>query len=62
MMRLEIVFSDEESEKSFTEVWNEAEELHCSLKELNDEDLLDCREALIERAKKIMRLTDSTTL
>ena len=53
------VYIRKESEKSFTEVWNEAEELHCSLRELNDKDLLDCREVLIKRANKIMQLTDS---
>ena len=38
------------------EAWNEAEELNCSLRELNDDDLVDCRQALIERTKKIMNL------
>ena len=34
--------------------WNEAEELNTSLRELNDLDLLDCRQALIERTNIIM--------
>ena len=38
------------------EAWDEAEELNCSLRELNDDDLVDCRQALIERTKKIMNL------
>ena len=46
------------NDQAFTEAWNETEELHCSLRELNDEDLLNCRKALIERAKKIMRLLE----
>ena len=40
------------------EAWNEAEELNCSLRELNDEDLIDCREALINRSQIIMNLLD----
>ncbi len=40
------------------EAWNEAEELNCSLKELNDKDLIDCREALINRSQIIMNLLD----
>ena len=35
------------------EAWNEAEELNCSLRELNDKDLIDCREALINRSQII---------
>ena len=38
------------------EAWNEAEELNCSLRELNDKDLIDCREALINRSQIIMNL------
>ena len=34
--------------------WNEAEELTTSLRELNDLDLLDCRQALIDRTTIIM--------
>ena len=40
------------------EAWNEAEELNCSLRELNDKDLIDCREALINRSQIIMNLLD----
>ena len=40
------------------EAWNEAEELNCSLRELNDDDLVDCRQALLDRTKKIMSLLD----
>tara|TARA_B100001769_G_scaffold167776_1_gene132078 strand:+ start:2562 stop:2714 length:153 start_codon:yes stop_codon:yes gene_type:complete len=36
------------------DAWDEAEELHCSLRELNDEELVDCRKALITRVAKIM--------
>ena len=34
--------------------WNEAEELDCSFQELDDVDLVECREALHNRAKLIM--------
>ena len=40
------------------EAWNEAEELNCSLRELNDDELVDCRQALLDRTKKIMSLLD----
>ena len=40
------------------EAWDEAEELNCSLRELNDDDLVICRQALIDRTKKIMNLLD----
>jgi len=39
-------------------IWNEAEELECSLRELTDDELAECREALINRAREIMRLTE----
>ena len=40
------------------EAWDEAEELNCSLRELNDDELVDCRQALLDRTKKIMSLLD----
>lgn len=42
--------------KEIEEAWDEAEELNCSLRELGDDDLVTCRQALIERTKKIMDL------
>jgi hypothetical protein len=41
------------------DAWDEAEELHCSLRELNDEELVDCRKALITRVAKIMKYLES---
>ena len=38
------------------EAWDEAEELNCSFRELNDDELVDCRQALLDRTKKIMNL------
>ena len=36
--------------------WDQAEELNTSLRELSDQDLIDCRQALIDRSKEIMDL------
>jgi hypothetical protein len=40
------------------EAWNQVEELNTSLRELNDLDLLDCRQALIDRTNLVMGLLD----
>lgn len=37
-------------------VWNEAEELSCSLRELTDDEYVECRDALMDRVKIIMQL------
>tara|TARA_R110001592_G_scaffold268597_1_gene534905 strand:- start:169 stop:366 length:198 start_codon:yes stop_codon:yes gene_type:complete len=36
------------------EAWNEAEELSCSLRELNDNEIIECKQSLLERANIIM--------
>ena len=36
------------------DAWNEAEELHEGLAELTDEELIECRQALRNRARIIM--------
>ena len=36
------------------QAWNEIEELHCSLRELNDNDLVECRQSLIDRVTLVM--------
>jgi|TARA_R100001480_G_scaffold145489_1_gene143674 hypothetical protein len=41
-------------EDAINVAWNEAEELDCSFQELDDIDLVECREALHKRAKLIM--------
>ena len=41
--------------------WNEAEEIHCDLESLTDEELLECREVIKERAKRIMELLHNLT-
>ena len=38
--------------------WNEAEELSCSLRELNDDEIIECKQSLLERANVIMRCLD----
>ena len=40
------------------EAWNEAEELNCSLRELTDYELVDCRQALINRTNILMGLME----
>jgi len=47
-------FSDGSNPILIEDAWNEAEELNTSLRELSDVDLIDCREALIDRTKRIM--------
>ena len=47
-------FSDGSNPILIEDAWNEAEELNTSLRELSDADLVDCREALIDRTKRIM--------
>lgn len=41
------------------DIWNQAEELACSLRELTDDELIECRDALMQRAKSIMIMTDN---
>ena len=47
-------FSDGSNPILIEDAWNEAEELNTSLRELSDDDLVDCRAALIDRTKRIM--------
>ena len=35
--------------------WDEAEEIHSGLNEMTDEEIIECKVALIERASIIMR-------
>jgi len=48
-------FSDGSNPILIEEAWNETEELNTSLRELNDSDLLSCRQALIDRTNRIMK-------
>ena len=48
-------FSDGSNPILIEDAWNETEELNTSLRELNDGDLLDCRESLINRTVTIMK-------
>jgi len=47
-------FSDGSNPILIEEAWYEAEELNTSLRELSDADLVDCRQALIDRTNRIM--------
>ena len=40
------------------EIFDEIEELNCSLRELTDYELVDCRQALIDRTNIIMGLLE----
>ena len=40
------------------EIFDQIEELNTSLRELNDFDLVDCRQALIDRTNRIMSALD----
>ena len=46
------------TEQEVFDIWNEAEELSCSLKELTDEELIECRESLMLRACAIMAISE----
>jgi len=48
-------FSDGSNPILIEDAWNEVEELNTSLRELNDSDLVDCRQALIDRTNRIMQ-------
>ena len=47
-------FSDGSNPILIEEAWNEAEELNTSLRELNDSDLVACRQDLINVTNRIM--------
>ena len=47
-------FSDGSNPILIEEAWNEAEELNTSLRALSAADLVDCRQALIDRTNRIM--------
>ena len=47
-------FSDGSNPILIEEAWNQAEELKTSLRELSYADLVDCRQALIDRTNRIM--------
>ena len=47
-------FSDGSNPILIEEAWNETEDLNTSLRELNDYDLVACRQDLIDRTNRIM--------
>ena len=38
------------------ELWNEIEELHCSLTTLTDDEIIECKQALIGRVETALKL------
>ena len=51
-------FSDGSNPILIEDAYNEIEELKTSLKELNDTDLLNSRQALIDRTNRVMEALD----
>jgi hypothetical protein len=47
------------NEQKLFEIWNQAEEIDCSLRELTDSELIECRSALLERVQNIMADCDN---
>ena len=47
-------FSDGSNPILIEDAWHEAEELNTSLRELSDDDLVDCRDALLNRTIRFM--------
>ena len=46
-------FTEQEVHNDLVAAWNEAEELNTSLLTLSDEEIKECRQALIERSEWI---------
>jgi len=47
------------NKSELTAIWNHADELITSMKELDDEELVICRKSLLERAEEIRDLASS---
>ena len=45
-------------QEAINEAWDEAEEIHSGLREMTDEEIIDCKHALIERASRIMSVLE----
>ena len=45
-------------QEAINEAWNNAEELHSGLREMTNEEIIECKDALIERASRIMVALD----
>ena len=44
----------EELQKAINTSWNEAEEIHSGLNEMTSEEIIECKQALSDRAYNIM--------
>ena len=45
-------------QEAINEAWDNAEELHSGLREMTNEEIIECKDALIERASRIMVALD----
>jgi hypothetical protein len=45
-------------QEAINEAWDQAEELHSGLREMTDEEIIECKGALIERASRIMSVLE----
>ena len=45
-------------QEAINEAWDEAEEIHSGLREMTDEEIIDCKHGLIERASRIMSVLE----
>jgi hypothetical protein len=46
------------TDQEIFEIWNEAEEIVCYLKELTNAELIECRESLLLRACAILSISE----
>ena len=45
-------------QEAINEAWDNAEELHSGLREMTNEEIIECKDALIERASRIMSVLE----
>lgn len=48
------MLSQTEKDNDIDVAWNEAEEIHSGLNEMTDDEIIECKTALIDRTKAIM--------
>ena len=48
----------DELQEAINEAWDQGEELHSGLREMTNEEIIECKDALIERASRIMVALD----
>ena len=48
----------DELQEAINEAWDQGEELHSGLREMTNEEIIECKDALIERASRIMSVLE----